>query len=467
MMKALGFDTLKAEKQHVNVYVKKGPAPEFADEVKKYMQIGKENEVHAISTLVGLILPSLKTKCYSFCEVGPQFIQGQNRVNLIEVSADGIIECPIGPTCSNKRVPDQHKRIVVKVKCMYPSTDFPKFPSYSLPFHHVPQVLAKMKAYNAQQLWLVTYILQSTTLIEVDFDPILWDKIMSLAEKKYNISKPVVPTQLHEDSKLLRPEMMNFIRTHARLVCRVPSFMGQMEMNLPEFYTSPYSMTSMFLENKHNFLDMFAMSCLIADKAELLLKKIHDVLRLQVTELLVFIISNRDRLQDLLALNSMPLVYALKGRCMSNSELKFLINKVRNTLYGKWQYTVMHNEDGNSLNRLRVSSGTWSRISKLSKNRIVDELMMIISLRLGDINLLGFSTFRQRMNTYNNVEVTKTSTGALHITALGGKLMKRPCAKYIITPLEKHLWKEDSSKPVICKKKCEKSCAKILWFDTS
>ena len=129
---------------------------------------------------------------------------------------DGIIECPIGPTCSNKRVPDKHKCVVVEAKCIFPSTDFPKFLSYSLPFHHVPQVLAKMKVYNAEQLWLVTYTIQSTTLIEVDFDPILWDKIMSLTEKKYSIAKPVVPTRLHEESKSLRPEMMKFIKTHAR-----------------------------------------------------------------------------------------------------------------------------------------------------------------------------------------------------------------------------------------------------------
>ena len=188
--------------------------------------------MHAISTLVGLILSALKTKCYSFYEVGPQFIQGQNRVNLIEVSADGIIECPTEPTCSNNRVPDQHKRIVVEAKCIYPSTDFPKFPSYSLPFCYVPQVLAEMKAYNAQQLWLITYTLQSTILVDIDFDPILWDKIMSLAEKKYGIPKPVVPMQLHEESKSLRPEMMNFIRTHSRLVCKVPSFRGKMEINV-------------------------------------------------------------------------------------------------------------------------------------------------------------------------------------------------------------------------------------------
>ena len=81
MMKALGFDTLKAEKQHVNVDVKKMPVPEFPDEVKKYTEFKKENEVHAISTLVGLLLPALKPKCYSFYEVGPQFIPGQNRAN--------------------------------------------------------------------------------------------------------------------------------------------------------------------------------------------------------------------------------------------------------------------------------------------------------------------------------------------------------------------------------------------------
>ena len=253
MMKALGFDTLKAEKQHVNVFVKKRPQPEFSDDVKKYINFGKENEVHAISALVGLILPALKPKCYSLYEVGPQFIHGKTRQNLIEVSADGIIECPNGPTCLNKRAADPHKCIVVEAKCIFSSTDFPKFPSYSLPFRHVPQVLAEMKAYNAQQLWLVSYTVQSTTLIEVHFDAKLWEKLMNLVENKYGIPKPVVPSRLHVESKTLRPEMVNFISTYSRLVCEVPSFRGELEVNLPEFYISPYSSTSLFLEHKLGF----------------------------------------------------------------------------------------------------------------------------------------------------------------------------------------------------------------------
>ena len=34
--------------------------------------------------------------------------------------------------------------------------------------------------------------------------------------------------------------------------------------------------------------------------------------------------------------------------------------------------------------------------------------------------------------------------------------MKRPCAKYIVTPLGEHLWKEDSSKPATCTKNMRK-----------
>ena len=158
----------------------------------------------------------------------------------------------------------------------------------------------------------------------------------------------------------------------------------------------------------------------------------------------------------------MPLAYALKGRSLSNCELRYLINNVRNKLHereikvlceiydGQWQYTVMHDAHGNPLNMLRVCTSTWLRISKLSKARIVDELMTINCVKLGDVDLLRFSTFTEGSNIFNNVEVTKTSEGALHISTLGGTLLKRPCAKYIVSPCDEHLWKEESSRHATC-----------------
>ena len=117
---------------------------------------------------------------------------------------------------------------------------------------------------------------------------------------------------------------------------------------------------------------------------------------------------------------------------------------------------VYCHEDGNPLNRLGVSTGTWSRLSKLSKSGILDELMTITSLKLSDINLLRFSTFRQGMNTYNNVEVTKNISRCIEHHYTGRQIDEKTMCKVYLAPLEEDLWKEDSSKPVTCTKHLRK-----------
>ena len=71
---------------------------------------------------------------------------------------------------------------------------------------------------------------------------------------------------------------------------------------------------------------------MLCDDGRNLFQHIHNVLRSQATELLVFMINNKDRLQTDDIPNSMPLSYALKGRCLSNADLCHLINTVRNKL---------------------------------------------------------------------------------------------------------------------------------------
>ena len=53
-----------------------------------------------------------------------------------------------------------------------------------------------------------------------------------------------------------------------------------MEINLPQYYLSPYSTMSMFMENKPDYVNMFAMSWMLSDQAHIIIQKIHDVLRL-------------------------------------------------------------------------------------------------------------------------------------------------------------------------------------------
>ena len=137
MYKGLGLDTLKSEKEHFNVYVCKLPSVPVSEEVQTYIQFGNENEINAIATLVGLLMPALLPSCFSFFEVGPQIIDGVHRGNLIEVSADGIITCTHGESCMLKKTqPNCHKKIVVGAKSVFPSEDMPKFPYYKLPVRH-------------------------------------------------------------------------------------------------------------------------------------------------------------------------------------------------------------------------------------------------------------------------------------------------------------------------------------------
>ena len=69
LYKGSGFETLKAEREHVNIFVKNRPAPQVPPDVQKYMEFGKNNEAHAISTLVSTLLPALKPSCYNFYKV--------------------------------------------------------------------------------------------------------------------------------------------------------------------------------------------------------------------------------------------------------------------------------------------------------------------------------------------------------------------------------------------------------------
>ena len=71
---------------------------------------------------------------------------------------------------------------------------------------------------------------------------------------------------------------------------------------------------------------------MLCDESRNLFQCIHDVLRLQATELLVFMINDKDRLQTDNVPNSIPLGYAWKGRCLSDADLRHLINSVRNKL---------------------------------------------------------------------------------------------------------------------------------------
>ena len=111
------------------MFVKKCPAQDVPADAQENIDFGVENEIHTISTIVGLLLSALKPSCFSFYEVGPKFIHRRKRKNLI-VSADGIIVCTLEDKCPNKEIAKSHRRIAVEIKGVCPSKEQPNFLNY-------------------------------------------------------------------------------------------------------------------------------------------------------------------------------------------------------------------------------------------------------------------------------------------------------------------------------------------------
>ena len=55
----------------------------------------------------------------------------------------------------------------------------------------------------------------------------------------------------------------------------------------------------------------------------------HEVLCTPAKELLVFMLTNKDRKQDKTVPYSYPIAYAMKGPSMNNDDLKYMVRKLR------------------------------------------------------------------------------------------------------------------------------------------
>ena len=190
------------------------------------MDYGTENEIHAIMTLVALILPAVRPPCFSVYELGYFSING-NIENLLISSPDGLAQCSQGENCEYKQSHMCiHNKIGIEYKCIFQSDKSPNYPSYELPVQHVPQVLSTMAVLDCSQLLLITFTPTSVSVIIVDFDPELWNKLWSKACFLFNSENPSIPTRLDPQIKQMHSQLVNFVHTKSRFLFEVPSFRG-------------------------------------------------------------------------------------------------------------------------------------------------------------------------------------------------------------------------------------------------
>ena len=146
------------------------------------------------------------------------------------------------------------------------------------------------------------------------------------------------------------------------------------------------------------------------------------------------------------------MAYALKGSCLTNKQLQHLIDTVRDECKkreipilvecynGQWQITVMTTERGYPLNKLRLAHSTWSRVGKMSKQHLLEEILLTNKVKCGDLDLLMLSNFPEGIHHFQNVVVKKDPGGCLHVNSRGGPLMEQSVAGDIKTCPDYTLW---------------------------
>ena len=102
----------------------------------------------------------------------------------------------------------------------------------------------------------------------------------------------------------------------------------------------------------------------------------HEVLRDPGKELLVFMLTDKDRKQSKNVPYSYPVAYAMKGNSMTNKHLEFLVDKVRNILKerripvlceaydGQWHKFVTEDKKGQALTKLH-GHDNWNKVSSI------------------------------------------------------------------------------------------------------
>ena len=396
-------------------------------------------QINALATISGLLLPALRARCHSLFEVGPVFVHGQNWQKLIEVSADGFIDCLEGENCNLKEITTKHGKVIVEAKCRFPDDKFLTQPFYVIPKRYVPQTLAEMAAHNADELWLITYTEKSLTLCIIKFDADLWAKMLSLAEELFGKANVAVPTKLHALSKVLREEVKAFINTKCTFVCEVPSFRGEEGNLIPGEHVSPYAPQEPSIFRAPKFSDITKNSKVLASEARQIFKEVWQLLRNMATEVGVFMLSDKDRIYDEYKPNSFPVAYLMKNSSLSTDLLRSIVNDVRNTLKreevnilceiydGQWGNLVFNNSEGFPLTLLGLARKSFAHISRLKKEKCINEMCEAVRVRARDKDLLRFRKMLPG-HTYqlNNISACKTNTGKIILQSKGGDKFPQP-----------------------------------------
>ena len=243
-----------------------------------------------------------------------------------------------------------------------------------------------MKAYECLESWLICSTAISASVIVAHFDPDLWKSLWDMTSELYAAEKQNIPTKLHQSVKQLKIEIASSKSRTTKLLCEVPTVTGEYgNITVDPNFSSPYSPAPGHIAMPSDTENISRMSENLSVNATSSFQECHQVLRDPGKELLVFMITDKDRKQQRNIPYSYPVAYALKGACMNNSHLQYMVDKVRTELQkrnipilcetydGQWHKHITENNLSMHLTKLH-GKDTWNKCCALSKDKCIEKI---------------------------------------------------------------------------------------------
>ena len=263
----------------------------------------------------------------------------------------------------------------------------------------------------------------------------LWDSIWNIVIELFSPEKPKLPTKLHPEIKTVNSEINESKKTHTSFLCEVPTVTGEYgTVMIPGSFSSPYAPAP----GQVNMLKTAEMlteeNLQLSVDVKCAFKQCHEVLRDPGRELLVFMLTDKDRKQENNIPYSYPVVYALKGASMTNSHLKYLVDTVRDELLqrnipvlckaydGQWHKFITEDTVGNSLTLLH-GRDNWNKYSSMSKDKCIEQVAALSVDKKSMLQLV--KVHKMNMNEHlciKEVHITKGANNQLIVSSVVGKM---------------------------------------------
>ena len=213
-------------------------------------------------------------------------------------------------------------------------------------------------------------------------DENLWAKLLSVGIDLYGEDKPNVPTHLHPSTRDMQHMVSAFSKTNSSFLCEVPLVFGEYgSLKIDPEVVSPYAVTTNLQQTEIDCDLVNKLVRLATTEATTFFQQTHNALWNQAHEVLVFMITEKDRLQQDRIPYAYPVAYALKGVSMGNADLRFMVSEVRaeccrrkipllcKVYDGQWQQFITSSVNGEHLTKLH-GRNTWNCISAYSKEKV-------------------------------------------------------------------------------------------------